>query len=424
MVMKFTVLAKLILGICAAIIGSLSLAQIEIERVSISSEGSQATDIARAVSISDDGDIVTFTARDDSLAPGYSNSFDFSFAYFRNVPDSQTDWVSIPTAVSRFPQLPAVTGNGNLIYFISNESGLPGIEDPTSAAFRLFYRNVADGQVSLVLDTATSMCHGIDDFKIHVSEDGSKISFRAPECFARSGGDTEGRSLWVYDAIAAETRLVSRDEDGDPINAGSVHGMSANGQWIAFWSTIQADGLGAENSNPKLYVMDIDQDEVYFVSLPDSAQHGGWSQAQSVAITNDGNFVTFHSGSDELVDDDTNSRIDTFLVNRTTSSVERVSTTNSGAQVSQHSYYIDMTPDGSRIVYSAAGKIILWDRTKNRRFNLVEGIASRGLAISGNGRYVITVMEDQQIDGDDNGVADVVRIDLDRVYFLFSDRFE
>ena len=421
----FRMVAKFIFLVWALLTGSLAWSQIEIERVSVSSEGVQAAGISRAFSVSDDGNIITFTAVDDSLAPGYSNPYDFGFAYFRNVAEPLTDWVSLPTSVSRFPQLPVTTGDGGRIYFISNESGLPGIEDTSSDAFRLFYRDTTSGQIELVLDTATSDCFGIEDYLIHVSQGGARVSFRAPECFINAGGSTEGRPLWIYDSVDDVTSLVSRDEAGSAINAGPVHTMSANGQWVAFWTTLQADGLGADTSNPKLYVMEVDQDQVYSVPLVDSSQHGGWSQAQSASITNDGKYVTFHSGSADLIGSDTNGRVDTFLVDRGTEIVTRVSTTASGNQVDfQHSYYVDMTPDGSRIVYSADGKIILWDRDIDQKFNLVEGVASRGLAISADGRYVLTVMEDDQIGGDTNGVPDVVRIDLDGVYYLFSDRFE
>ena len=416
-------LARSTLFLAFSLVGQLGWSQIEIERVSISSEGAQSSDIARAASISDDGNIVTFTAVDDSLAPGYSNPFDFGFSYFRVMDARQTEWVSIPTSVSRFPILPTVSGDGSRIYFVSNESQLPGIEDPGSATNRLFSREMTTGAIQLALDTATSGCVGIDTSTLAVSGNGTKIVFKAPQCFVIENGNTEIQALWIYDSISNIVTLISRNLDAMPISVLNGHAISNNGQWVYFSTVSQVDGLGPENSNIRFYAYEVGSNTNVFLNIPDSSVHGS-SLVQAANITDDGRFVTFRSREATLVENDTNGREDIFLFDRVSEQIDRISLNSDGSQVMQSSFNASMTPTADRIVYVSAGKMILWERDHDRRFNLLPGVQARGLEISSNGRYVIGVVEDSQIDGEDNGVPDVVRIDLDRVYFLFSDSFE
>lgn len=397
--------------------------QIEIERVSTSTDGTQSSGIARASSISNDGNVVTFTAVDDSLAPGYSNQFDFGFSYFRAMEDRQTEWVSIPTSVSRYPILPTVSGDGSRIYFVSNESQLPGIEDTGSATNRLFFREMEAGAINIILDTATSGCLGIDTSTLAVSSDGTKIVFKAPECFVTQNGGTEIQALWIYDANRDTVTLISRDFEGMPVFALNGHAISNNGEWVYFLTVSQIDDLGPANSNVRFYAYEVSSNNNFFINIPDSSFHAS-ALVQSANISDDGRFVTFRSKEATLVDNDTNGREDIFLFDRVTEHIDRISLNGDGSEVMQDSFNVSMTPTADRIVYVSAGKMLLWERSHDRRFNLLPALQARGLEISSNGRYVTGVVEDSQIDAEDNGVPDVVRIDLDQVYFLFSDSFE
>lgn len=130
------------------------------------------------------------------------------------------------------------------------------------------------------------------------------------------------------------------------------------------------------------------------------------------ALSADGKFVVFDSYSSTIVPGDTNGTWDTFVANRDTGAIERVSVSSTGQQgndVSGRGYNrsVAISGDGRYVIFLSAATNLVpndtngeWDafvhdrlthrtaRVNGQTGGQINASASEGLAISGDGRYV------------------------------------
>jgi Tol biopolymer transport system component len=78
-------------------------------------------------------------------------------------------------------------------------------------------------------------------------------------------------------------------------------------------------------------------------------------------ISADGNLIVFVSPSASLVPGDTNGVDDVFLKNLQTGAVQRISTSATGAQLTDHSSCRQMTPDGRFVLLASTQALVLKD---------------------------------------------------------------
>lgn len=393
-------------------------------RVSVATNGTQAAESAQSGSLSSDGRFAVFSSRDETLAPGYTNSLDFSFQFVRDIEASITDWVSLPTSVSRFPTNAIVTHDGGRVYFLSTETTLAPVSNPGQAARRLYVRNLISGDVSLVADVASGTCGGLEAVDPSASSDGRYLALAAPSCFFRADGDSQVNT-WVLDTQGSSVLLASRDIAGVPIGSYSGRAISGDGRWLAFWSPFQVRGLGPSGLNPKLYVMDLQEETVEYVNLPDSSSHEAQWSTPRLSISNGGRHVIFVSAASGIVPEDSNGVGDIFLVDRDTQTITRISLGVNGEQLPSRTGNFAPTPDARRVVYTieSTQQVIAYDRHTGFR-TVVADRPLGNVALAASGQYMLVALDDADIGGVNNGIPDVVRIDLSPLDALFRNGFE
>lgn len=160
---------------------------------------------------------------------------------------------------------------------------------------------------------------------------------------------------------------------------------------------------------------------------------GGEANNESFApdISADGRFVAFDSAATNLVSDDNNARRDIFVHDRETGVTERVSVRSNGTQANGNSYAPAISDDGRIVVFhSFATNLVDGDSNNvadvfvHDRQTGVTSVASRVIGgsandisydadVSADGRYVVFwSYASNLVGGDNNGHADVFRLDL------------
>lgn len=234
------------------------------------------------------------------------------------------------------------------------------------------------------------------------------MSPRSPYLAAAVAALLSGANLTAH-AAAGDISRLSHDYSTST-QPGNNHAFanpsgshfSSDGRYVVFES--YASNLVASDSNG-----------VYDVFLYDTQTHSltnitrtGNGHSQQPSISANGRYITFTSGADNLVDNDTNSNHDIFVYDRQTATFERVSVTNAGAQGSgEHCYAPSISDDGRYVAFhsymanlvsgdtNGQGDVFVHDRTNHTTERVsVDSDGAQGTfeaknaAISGDGRYV------------------------------------
>jgi len=194
---------------------------------------------------------------------------------------------------------------------------------------------------------------------VSVSADGRYTAFIS-EAGNLVTGDTNGTwDVFVHDRETLLTKRISVASNGTQGNGSSGYwcgiDISADGRYIAFVSA--ADNLVSNdtNSTNDVFVHDQNTGTTTRVSVASNGTQGNGSSGYwlGVSMTADGRYVAFHSGADNLVANDTNGNFDTFIKDRVTGSVTRVSVASNGTEGNDDSSYPTISADGNYVAFSS-----------------------------------------------------------------------
>src|SRR5207244_3637084 len=139
-------------------------------------------------------------------------------------------------------------------------------------------------------------------------------------------GDTnDAPDVFVRDRVAGKTERISVSSSGAQGNDGSVSpSISADGRYVAFVSRSTNLVSGDTNAQYDVFVRDRLAGTTECVSVSTSGQLGN-SASSGASMSADGRYVAFYSSSSNLVPGDTNGKSDVFVRDRATGITERVS---------------------------------------------------------------------------------------------------
>lgn len=295
---------------------------------------------------------------------------------------------------------PMVSGDGRYVVFMSTALNIiPGTGGrcslgsngyPVGPCFQIYLRDIARGTTRLVSASSTGTPANESSFMPYITQDGRYVGF---ESFATNLGDhppdLEGKTLrrFVKDT---RTGLVERIPSGSVLDhAGpqraDVEGwdritLSDDGRYVCFQT---AEALAPEDINRAfdVYVYDrrtkrFQQQTVTWKGKQPtpSTQRATTPHNTSTApdlspsMSADGRYVMFRSDAVDLVPGDQNLTWDTFVRDRVTGTVERVSVSSEGVEGNGES-----ARQGYRArqrTISADGRFVVFD---SRASNLVPG---------------------------------------------------
>jgi Tol biopolymer transport system component len=397
-------------------------------RVSISSTGTQGdgwSQLRGSQAISARGRYVAFTSSASNLVPGDSN--DATDVFVRDRRAGVTERVSVGAGGQEGDNLSfwqAISANGRYVAFTSFASNLVagdtnGVED-VFVRDRLVgvTRRVSVGAGGRQADDQTPGAPAI-------SADGRYVAFRS---FATNliRGDTNGLpDVFVRDRRAGVTERVSVSsggKQGDNFNWAVA--ISANGRFVAFQSSSSNLVAGDTNGVDDVFVRDRLIGKTQRMSVSSDGRQGSFD-ASGVAISADGRFVAFTSGSEEFVAGDTNGWEDVFLRDRLTGVTRRVSIgprgreadgNSGGPTFSADNRYVAFYSSASNLVpgdTNGEGDIFVRDRLAGATKRVSVGAGGQQVgafsgSISADGRHVaFTSSATNVVAGDTNDLDDV-----------------
>jgi len=177
-----------------------------------------------------------------------------------------------------------------------------------------------------------------------------------------AGGCRGLRAVWV--ACLAFILLMSAQLSGDALaaqatGASEAPSISASGRFIAFESVAPDLVSGDTNAKKDVFVRDAEEKTTERVSVGSGGAQAS-SDSFDASISDDGRYVTFTSVASNLVSGDTNGAADVFVYDRSAKTVDRVSVSESGGQLSLGGDDAALSGDGRYVAFVTRSAAIGW----------------------------------------------------------------
>lgn len=416
----------LVAAILAAALASRAHGSSTVSRISVDSAGAEVVGLSLLLTLSGDGRYVAFSSDAPGLVPNDTNGLHDIFVKDRETGAVQR--VSVSTAGTQSTAhsvCPVISADGKVVVFASWDNNLA----PNDGTIQdVFLRDLTTGvtetvSVALPGQIANEVCA-----LPTVSADGRYVAFYGTASNLVAN-DTNGLDdAFLRDRTLGTTVRVSVGLGGAQPNGPSIFpNVSADGRYVVFSSI--ANNLVANDTNVAQDVFRYDTQtgatERVSVSSAGVQSSGGNSVAAGIgAVSADGRFVVFTSRAVNLVPGDTNLKEDVFLRDMQLGSTVRVSETPAGTAGNGHCFWAVISLDGRYVAYDSlatnivtgdgnfAADVFLYDvltkqtrRVSQSDAGVIGDEQSLAPAISGDGRYVGFYSEASNLVANDTNVS-------------------
>lgn len=305
---------------------------------------------------------------------------------------------------------PAISADGRYVAYGSMATNLV-TGDTNNTADIFLYDRVARTTTRVSIGSGGEQANG-PSWEDSISGDGRYVAFTSSASNLVANDTNLADDVFVHDRLTGVTKRVSVDGANHQANHGAHSpSISADGRYVAFASYASNLVDGDTNNATDVFVRDLAQGVTTRVNHTYDGGQDGWG-AGSPSISADGRYVSFLTGSPNIVQNDTNDQIDVFVVDRDSDITTRVNVSSSGAQANGESGAPAVLSANGRYVAFASGAsnlvagdtndradVFVRDRTTGRttRVSLSSNNSqaiwggSHAPAISADGRYVVFV---------------------------------
>ncbi|MCS7465424.1 S8 family serine peptidase [Stieleria sp. ICT_E10.1] len=308
------------------------------ERVSVSGMGVEANGYSSHPSLSGDGRYVTFHSIASNLVPDDTNGASDIFIYDRIA--KSIDRLSVSNSgvegngVSAFG---SISNDGRYVAFTSGASNL--VPGDTNSQFDVFVYDRSTTTIERVSVSDVGAEGNDKSLNPSISGDGRYVAFYSDASNLVPGDTNNQFDIFVYDRSTATIERVSVSDVGMEGNGGSFNpSISGDGRYVAFHSSASNLVPGDTGNRSDVFVYDRATDSIERVSVGDTGVEGNRPSSHA-SLSADGRYLTFFSSASNLVAGDTNGTADTFVYDRSTEAMERVSLSNEGTEGNDHSSF-------------------------------------------------------------------------------------
>jgi flagellin-like hook-associated protein FlgL len=360
-------------------------------RISSDSAGNQATGgTSYATAISADGRYVAFWSNASNLVAGDTNGQTDSF--IKDTATGVTTRVSTDSAGNQatggFSAVYAISADGRYVAFHSLASNL--VAGDTNGQQDAFIKDTVTGVTTRVsTNSAGNQATGGYSSVKAISADGRYVVFQSTATNLVAGDTNGWADSFVKDTVTGLTTRISTSSTGaQQLGYGysDVTAISADGRYVAFWT--DADNLVAGDTNGNLEDSFIKDTFTGLLTMVNTDRNGvqalGFSHI--TALSSDGRYAAFWSSADNLVADDTNGWVDSFIKDTVTGAVTRVSTNSAGNQTTDgNSYVSSISADGRYVAFfSDATDLVAGDTNGQRDSFIKDTVTGETIRISTN----------------------------------------
>lgn len=213
----------------------------------------------------------------------------------------------------------------------------------------VYARDIATGQVTpIIVDAAGQVLHV---FAAQMSGDGRFVASLADRTCVFGETATLPPQLIVVDRQTGNRDLITKTPAGTVATTGfnTLHDISADGRYVLFTSS-STDLAGASSVTGDRLLRYDRQTGVYEPVALDISGQPVADQSFDASMSGSGRFVVFRSPHSGLCQNDTNNVSDVFIRDMTTTMIERVSVSTSGAEVPVQSFGRPSVSEDGRFV--------------------------------------------------------------------------
>ena len=354
-----------------------------IQMGSVSSSGVEVDVSGNLNSLTSIGSYLYFPSRSTILDPDNTNGVVNYFEFDRMT--CQTRLITVgPNGEQGDGDSDAghISGDGHYFVFASKASTF--VTGDTNGKYDIFVKNLLTGAVTRIPadpDNTISGTYYIGD--VSISDDGRYVVFDVLV------SDLSAPSGFVGTPILYDLQTSTRTQIA--AEGHNLH-ISGDGQYIAFVSSRSDLVAGDTNNADDVFVYERGTGAIDRVSVAtDGTQAGSTDTYPSIAISGDGEFVTFASYS-KLAANDTNgfSISDIYIRDRLTNQTTLVSVNTDGSQIAGGGAIPVMSADGRYVYFINSGSSLkIRDRQTSQTYTITPPESSNGgLQISADGQHL------------------------------------
>jgi cold shock CspA family protein len=284
----------------------------ETRRVSVGSDGAQADAYSDYPAISGNGRFVAFISLATNLVAGDSNGAWDVFVHDRETKETRRVSVGSDGAqADGYSNVPTISGNGRFVGFESDATNL--VADDTNGVTDVFVHDRETNETKRVsVGSNGTQADGGSSLPA-ISGNGRFVAFLSGATNLVAGDTNEDFDVFVHDRETNETKRVSVGLNGAQAESGSsMPAISGNGRFVAFESFAANLVAGDTNGSADVFVHDRETNQTKRVSVRSNGAQGD-GDSYAPAISGNGRFVAFFSFATNLVAGDTNNRSDVFV---------------------------------------------------------------------------------------------------------------
>ncbi len=245
----------------------------------------------------------------------------------------------------------SLSANGRYVAFQSASSDL--VAEDGNGRYDVFVTDMKTGEVTRI--SVTSGGSNADDhsylYGSAVSKNGRYVAFYSTATNLVADDGNGNTDVFLRDRARGTTTLISRTDAGAPSNGSSNDpSISANGRFVTYYSDATDLAGGTALGHNNVYVYDTKTGTTALASPGlDGAEATG--DSFDPVVSDNGRLVAFYSSASNLVNGDTNGQYDTFLYDRKTGTMRRVSVDSMGIEGSDDSFEPAMSANGKVLVF-------------------------------------------------------------------------
>ena len=250
---------------------------------------------------------------------------------------------------------PQITPDGSKIVFHSSATDL--LATPTNSNGSIFLYDVTSDTIELITTGPLGM--GGNDWSggAQITPDGSKIVFNSNATDLLATPTNGNGNIFLYDVESGTIELITTGPLGMGGNIWSSDAqITPDGSKIVFGSYATDLLATPTNGNSNIFLYNVGTGITELITTGSGSGGNSWSA--NPQITPDGSKIVFSSRATDLLATPTNSNDNIFLYNVGTGITELI-TTGSGNGGNSRALHPQITDDGSKIVFSSQATDLL-----------------------------------------------------------------
>jgi len=260
--------------------------------------------------------------------------------------------------------IPAISFNGRFVAFESRATNL--VPGDSNGRMDVFVYDLQLNKMELASVATNGELGNGDSYEASISGDGRYVVFTSKATnLTRRGNDSyrgPGINVFRHDRQTGETIAISVNNQGAPADRHAWLGdISSDGNFVTFSShsnhLVEPDRNGIKRDT---FIRDVPRGTTKYNDLLPNGENP-WGGGSYGSVSEGGRVVAYRSIAGDIVPGDTNLTFDIFAIDRQTMVTKRVSVSSSGAQGNVMAHYPQISNDGRYVVFQTASSLAARD---------------------------------------------------------------